>query len=150
MTNRARIVPQSSVLFAATLSQKGGSAKIIQGCKQGLWVAYISTDIIDEVSENLHEKYPDYVENFFHLLDTTHFIIIKKISDAKIEHYKNVIADIDDAHILALVSYVKANYLITLDEKHFIRNKQVAKKTKFTIVTPKTFLATMRQNEKHL
>ena len=138
------IVPQSSVLFSAIVSSIGGSAMIIQGCHNNIWQGFISENIKQEVTRNLRIKYPDKESALKDIIEYAHFKIVGKITSKRIEDYKDIIKDIDDAHVLALAKQVKADFLITLDQTHFIRDEQVAKTSGINIMIPKDFLKLMR------
>jgi uncharacterized FlgJ-related protein len=56
MSKKIKIVPQSSVLFSATISSGGGSAKIIEGCHNLFWQGFISENMKEEVIHNLQIK----------------------------------------------------------------------------------------------
>lgn len=138
------IVPQSSVLFSAVISSAGGSSRIIQGCHDNIWRGFISENIKQEVARNLKIKYPNKESSLEDLIEYAHLKIVGKITSERIENYKDIIKDIDDAHVLALTKQVKADFLITLDQAHFIRDKQVAIRSGINIMIPKNFLKLMR------
>lgn len=105
----------SSVLFAATLSQTGGSAKLFTLKKLKLQTSRI---VLTEVERNIRGKLENYyLDRFFMLVSK--MIILEQSPDNKlISEAKNAIVD-KDAIILAEGKISKTNVIVTLDQKHF-------------------------------
>lgn len=126
----------SSVLFSATSSPTGGSAKIFT---ENLKLI-VSTYVLTEVERNVRSKLANYHLNRFFLL-VDRLIILNRIPNQRqIEEAKKVIAE-KDATILASAKLAKSQILLTLDQKHFLTPKveEFMKPTK--ILTPKMFFA---------
>ncbi len=134
-----KIFLDSSVIIAALLSEKGGSAKIVKLCEAKLLKIYISEDVIKEIEEVLGRKMPEAKPLFKKLLVFAHF---KKVT-VTVSHIKRAkawISDENDAKILAAAKQSKVDYLITLDINDFIRDSSVSRKSGLVIVTPADFL----------
>lgn len=112
----------SSVLFTATNSPTGGSAKLftLKGIK-----LIVSPWVLTETERNVRAKLHDYhLDRFFHLAGQTQ--IFKAQLDSKlIQKAQKVIAK-KDAVILAEARLSKSDFLVTLDRKDFL-NEKVAK-----------------------
>ncbi|MEK7127705.1 MAG: type II toxin-antitoxin system VapC family toxin [Patescibacteria group bacterium] len=105
----------SSVLFAATLSQTGGSAKLFTLKKLKLQTSRI---VLTEVERNVREKLENYYLDRFFMLVAKMAILEQNPDDKLILESKKVIVD-KDAIILAEGKISKANVIVTLDQKHF-------------------------------
>lgn len=106
----------SSVLFSAVNSITGGSSKLFTLKKIRL---VTSTTVLAEVERNVRKKLESYhLDRFFMLVDK--MVILNQIPIIRqIEKAKKVIA-IKDAVILSEGKTSKANYMVTLDQKHFL------------------------------
>lgn len=125
----------SSVLFSAVNSPAGGSAKLftIQNLK-----LCTSALVLTEVERNIRDKLEFYhLERFFFLVNK--LVIISTVPTKKeISEAEKVIAK-KDAVILSSAKISKSDYILTLDQKHFL-TAQVAKFTKPTrVFTPQLF-----------
>ena len=136
-----KVLIQSSALFSAILSAKGGSRAILDLGKQGRIQLYTSQDIIDEVKENLHQDYPEYFNQIDMFVKNYNLEIYSKLSDKEALRFKTgYIDDPDDVHVVAVADKLDIDYLISLDKKHFLQNTQLAKKLDIRIVSPGEFL----------
>lgn len=125
----------SSVLFSASLSPTGGSAKLFT-IKNLYLIA--SSLVLTEVERNVREKLEDYHLRRFLLLVEKLKIIDQIPTDLQIKQAEKIIAK-KDAAILASVKEAKIDILFTLDRKHFLtpRVEEFLKPTK--VLTPKMF-----------
>lgn len=106
----------SSVLFSAVNSPTGGSSKIFT-LKNIKLVA--SKVVLTETERNVRSKLHDYhLERFFMLVEKIK--ILQQLPNIKlIRKTKKIIAE-KDSVILAESHESKANFLVTLDRKHFL------------------------------
>jgi len=130
----------SSTLIAALFSPKGGSGTLLSICEAKIIQGYISTEVIEEVEFVIKRKFPEVLELFREIVKASRLKIIKIRKKGQIEKAATWISDPNDAHVLAAAKQSKADYLITLDTKHFIKDKSVAKKAGLIIMTPGEFL----------
>ena len=136
-----KVLVQSSVLFAATLSVTGGSREILKLGKEKVLKVYTSQDIIDEVREHIEGKYPEFTGALERILDSYNLRILRSFSDRALAQFKDgYVSDPDDIHVIAAAKKVKVDYLITLDKKHFLNNAQLPQKVGISIVSPGVFL----------
>lgn len=112
----------SSVLFSAVNSPTGGSSKLFT-LKNIKLIA--SKVVLTETERNVRNKLHDYhLERFFMLAEKLE--ILKQLPDTKfIEETKKIIVE-KDSVILAESHKSKADFLVTLDRKHFL-TESVAK-----------------------
>lgn len=132
---RRKVFLDSSVFFTAVNSPTGGSAKLFT-LKNFKLVT--SSLVLTEVERNIRKKLESYhLKRFFLLVQKLE--ILKQEPDHKlIQKAKNVIAK-KDAVILAEAKMAKADYLITLDRKHFLTSKVIKFLKPKKIFTPKMF-----------
>lgn len=112
----------SSVLFTAVNSPAGGSAKLFTLSKIKLITSKV---VLAEVERNIRQKLQSYhLERFFMLVSKLE-ILGQNPNESLIRQAKEKIAE-KDAVILAEAKMAKADFLITLDRKHFL-TESVAK-----------------------
>lgn len=106
----------SSVLFSAVNSPIGGSSKLFTLKNIKLITSKV---VLAETERNVRNKLYDYhLERFFILVNKLE--ILKQLPDTKlIKKTKRVIAE-KDSIILAESHKSKADFLVTLDRKHFL------------------------------
>ena len=131
----------SSVLFTATNSPTGGSAKLFTLKNIKLMVSPL---ILTETERNVRNKLHSYqLERFFTLVEKL-LILDQKPDLNLVKRAKKVIAE-KDAAILAEAKMVKPNFLVTLDKKDFL-NEKVARFLKPTaVLTPKVLLEILQE-----
>lgn len=106
----------SSVLFSATNSPTGGSAKLFTLTKIHLVTSPV---VLTEVERNVRKKLQSYhLERFFMLVKKL-TILQQKPNSRIIARAKKVIVA-KDAVILSEAKQAKADVLVTLDTKHFL------------------------------
>ena len=111
-----KVFVDSSVLFTAVNSPLGGSAKLFTVKNIELVTSIL---VLTEVERNVRKKLQSYhLERFFMLVDQLK-IISQTPKDLFIRKAKEVIVP-KDAIILAEAKQAKADYLVTLDKKHFL------------------------------
>lgn len=132
-----RILFNASVVLAGLKSPKGGSGKLLSMVRKSQFIGIISETIADEIIRNsgkigiTEEKLNKKVSNLFKEIS-------KAPSENIIEQYKSIVKDLGDAHVLASAKENKADFLITLDQKHLLILKDKIKN--FKIVSPGDFL----------
>ena len=106
----------SSVIFSAVNSPPGGSSKIFTLKNIKLLTSKV---FLTETERNVRNKLNDYhLERFFMLVDKLK--ILKQLPNNKfIKKAKKVIVE-KDSIILAESYKSKADFLVTLDRKHFL------------------------------
>lgn len=106
----------SSVLFSAVNSPTGGSSKIFT-LKN---IRLITSDVVlTETERNVRNKLHDYHLERFFMLVTKIKVLQQLPNNQLIEKAKKIIAE-KDSVILAESYKSKANFLVTLDQKHFL------------------------------
>jgi len=128
-----RVFLDSSVLFTAVNSPIGGSAKLFTLKKIQLITSKV---VLAEVERNIHQKLENYHLKRFFLLASKMEILGPLPDKRLIEKAKKVIVK-KDAVILAEAKQARADFLITLDKKHFLTVKAINFLMPKKIFTPK-------------
>lgn len=106
----------SSVIFTAVNSPTGGSAKLFTLKKVELLT---SKTVLAEVERNVRKKLESYhLDRFFLLAEK--LVIRAGGPEVKLINQAKKVIHPKDAVILAEAKRAKADYLITLDKKHFL------------------------------
>lgn len=138
LAQKIKVFVDSSVFFTAVNSPSGGSAKIFS-LASGKIILIASPVVLAEVERNVKGKLVKESLKRFFLLVKKIIILKQKPNKKLIKKAKKVIIE-KDAVVLAEAKQAKADYLLTLDKKHFM-NKKVEKFIKSSkVVTPKILL----------
>lgn len=131
----------ASVVLAGLKSPKGGSGKILSWANKRKIKGVISEIILDEVLRNASKIGFDKP-----VLEKK----VKKIFQIEVapkqeivNQYGSIVIYFGDAHVLASCKQSKADFLVTLDQKHLLVLKNQIKK--FKIVTPGQFIEMISQ-----
>lgn len=135
-----RVFVDSSVLFTAVNSLSGGSAKLFTLKRSRLLVSRV---VLTEVERNVRQKLRSYhLDRFFELVKQ--LSVVSGLPDRSlVRRAKGVIAE-KDTVILAEAKRVGADYLVTLDRKHFLTEKVMAFLWPKRAVTPKILLGKLK------
>lgn len=134
-----KIFLDSSVIVAAVLSPSGGSFHLFQEAQLKRIKIYLSSLVSTEVVRVLQRKYPDKLSTFYRLITDTPINFIKDPSQKSVAALLKFINP-DDAPILASALKSQAQFLITLDRKHFLTKTIRQTKLLIKICTPKEFI----------
>lgn len=126
----------SSVLFSAVNSPTGGSSKLFTLKNIRLITSKL---VLTETERNVRKKLHEYhLERFFMLVNKLE--IIKQLPDEKlIKKARKVIVEKDSA-ILAESKQSSADFLVTLDKKHFLTKQAVEFLLPQKVLTPKMLI----------
>lgn len=111
--------------------------------KAGKISGVISEIVLDEVLRNCSrlalnkEKTLNQIKKIFKLIS-------KAPAESSVNSWKNIIVDFGDAHLLASAHELKADYLVTLDQKHLLVLQKKVKSVR--IVSPKELIEKQRLN----
>lgn len=132
----------SSVLFSAVNSPTGGSSKLFTLKNIKLTT---SKTVLTETERNIREKLHAYHLDRFFMLVSKMQILKQLPDDALIKKTKKVIAQ-KDAIILAESKKSDADFLATLDRKHFLTKPVTEFLFPQKAVTPKSLIETIEKN----
>lgn len=126
----------SSVLFTAVNSPLGGSAKLLT-LKKINWV--VSTLVLTEVERNIRDKLQDYHLDRFFMLKKK-LTILSQVPNKHQVKEAQIVSVAKDAPILACAKLSRADFLITLDKKHFLTERVVGFMKPTKVLMPKDLL----------
>ena len=110
----------ANIFVAASASTEGGSSLLLELCVQGKATAVTTRLILRESERNIQSKLKDEaLVRFYNLLARLNPTVIRLPVQGDIDEAAMVV-NIKDAHVLAAARSSRAEYLITLDRKHFL------------------------------
>lgn len=130
---RVRVFLDSNVLLTAVCDKNSDSGKLLRMCKEGKFTGIISNEILKECYHKL-KNYPELQEKFNELVHNLEMVVI---SYKDIDKYTSMIIDLNDRHVLAGAEVGFADYLVTLNWKHFFSSS--AKKRLAGYPIPRVF-----------
>jgi len=135
-----RLFLDANVFVAASASTQGGSALLLEISRKGLFEIVTSHLALLEAERNVRKKLPSSaLKRYHHLLETTPLRMTPSPTAEEFRRYQNLIHE-KDAPILAAAVAGKADFLITLDQRHFMTEPLRRAHLPLKIVTPGQFL----------
>jgi putative PIN family toxin of toxin-antitoxin system len=128
----------TNVLIAGAASVTGASAAVLDLCEAESIQMVISRQVLVEADRNFSAKLPGLVEPFRQFIRNLAPLMVEDPPIAAVERFAGLI-DRKDAPILAAAIESKADFLITLDKKHFLKQK-IQRDIPIEICTPSDFL----------
>lgn len=130
----------SSILVAASASKTGGSSYLLGLSRQKKIKGLVSLDSVGEARKNVNLKLGlKRKQRFiFYLKNAKLKLVPEPLAEEIAECEKIIFAK--DAPILAAAKKSKANYLVTLNRKHFFQPKVINFAKPLKIVTPKDLI----------
>jgi len=126
----------ASVIIAALLSPNGGSAQLFKYITLKKIIGITSQTVIEEILEEEKfikiSKSREEIEKF---IAGSGLIVRKSVGETDIEKYRYSI-DIEDAHLVAGANLTKCDYLVSLDQKHVLRQDIKEQFLPLKIVSP--------------
>ena len=134
-----RVFVDANVFVAAAASAEGGSALLLElGGKRTIEVVTSRLALL-ESERNVRKKLsPSALKRFHRLLKKLPLLITPAPPTEQARPFQDLIHE-KDAPILAAAVASKADYLITLDQRHFMTDKIRRAHPPLKIVTPREF-----------
>lgn len=116
-TSRAResVFLDSSVLLTAICEERSDSARLLQRCEDGTFLGVISNKVLEECCS----KVQNLPEQRNRLASIAKYLKMVLVADQELECHTDI-ADPNDRHVLAGALAAHADYIATLDWKHFL------------------------------
>ena len=133
-----RVYFDASVIIAAFLSPKGGSALLFKYIKAGKISGITSQTAIEEILDKT-EKLKKPKEEIEHFIAASGLVVRKSINMEEILPYQDLV-DLEDTHLIAGAHLTKCTHLVTLDQKHLLRSDIQEKFLPLRILSPKELL----------
>lgn len=138
-----RVFLDANVFVAAAGSSKGGSALLLEMGKRGLLEIVSSHLALLEAERNIRKKLPGTLKRFHRLLEEVPLLIVPTPSAEEIRRCQTLINE-KDAPILAAAASSRSDFLITLDQRHFLSGKLRQAHFPFKVATPRDFFSAFR------
>ena len=135
----------SSALFAGIVSASGASRALLILAEAKLVTIIVSEQVLAETERALARKIPRALPSYREALRATGLRILRDPTPKQIEPYKNIIAHKTDVPIVVAAIQAKADYLVTLNRRHFIDDPDVAIRSELRIGTPGDALTWVRK-----
>jgi putative PIN family toxin of toxin-antitoxin system len=130
----------ANVFFAGCVSKDGASAFVLELARRKRIEVHASKLVLREADRNLRQKVLPVVLKVFHrFLQKTRIHIVVTPIEKTMELYQDMI-DPKDLPVLAAAIVSKADFLLTLDRKHFLSSGLSEKIKKPRILSPSDFL----------
>ena len=137
---KTRIFLDASVFIAASKSQSGGSALVLEVCQSRRFQAISSRAALWEARQNIKWKFSDNeLVNFYRQVANLDLEMAEPATEEENTQYAQII-DKKDAHVLASAIKWHADILVTLDRKHFKTESIERARLPLIIMTPGEFL----------
>lgn len=140
MTAVPRLFLDASVFIAAAGSETGGSVLVLELGRRGMVQVISSRLVLLEAERNIQAKLRrDALLRFYREIASLKLELVESPTRHE-THAKEQIIHPKDAHVLAAAEKGHAEFLLTLDRKHFMSAMVLHAGLPFQIVTPGDFL----------
>ncbi len=119
---RTKVFIGTGVLIAGVASAPGASATVLDLCEAEIAEMVISRQVLIEADRNFSCKLPGLVTQFCRFIQSLAPVMVEDPPIKAVEKAANLI-DRKDATIGAAAPEAKIDYLISLDKKHFLKQK---------------------------
>ncbi len=123
MKKSHRIFLDTSVIFAAVLSETGGARKLFRFGEAGVLKLIIGKSVIRECEQVVRRKAPTSLPALAYLLELGMVEISTQSPDDFIEQAIAIVAYEPDAYVLAEAIGAEPDWFITHDKAHFLNVK---------------------------
>jgi predicted nucleic acid-binding protein len=135
----------SSALFAGVVSASGASRALLLLAEAGLVSSTVSEQVVAETERAVARKIPRALPNYREALRATGLRIVGDPSPTEIEAHKDIVKHQTDVPIVVAAMQVKADYLVTLNRRHFVDDPNVAARSGLRIGAPGDALVWVRE-----
>ena len=144
MQAETRVFLDTSVLFAAVLSETGGSRLILKLGEASVLQLFVGLRVLQEAEGVLARKADQHKGRFALLLDRANIVVGPSPDKGALEQAGAIVDYTPDAYVLAEAIAASSDYFVSLDRKHLVDNPR-AVVLPFPIGTPGDFLAWFRE-----
>lgn len=129
---RQTVFLDSTVLLTAVSCEQSDSACLLQRCEDGTFLGVISNKVLEECCNKVQNR-PEYRNRLANIAKHLRMVLV---TDQDLECHTKI-ADPDDRHVLAGALAANADYIATLDWKHFLSPSAKARLKEYPI--PRVF-----------
>ena len=143
---KCKVFFDSSALFAGVFSATGG-ARLIMKLAEGKHLRLIvSQQVLAETERSLRAKAPDVLGRYALLLREINVEVVPDPAPEELTPYITLLPHREDVPILVAALKAKADYLVTLNRKHFLEVPGLAEKVGLPMGTPGDFITWYREH----
>jgi predicted nucleic acid-binding protein len=142
--SRANLFLDSSAVFAGVVSPSGAARALLLLAEAGVITTTISEQVIAETERALARKVPHALSYYREALRRAGVRIVHDPSVEEVQAHRNLISHPADVPIVLAAMKTRADYLVTLNRRHFIDDPEVAARSGLRIGTPGDALAWVR------
>ena len=125
MINRSyRVFLDTSVIFAAVLSEKEGARKLFQLGEVGVIQLVAGPNVLRECEDVVRRKVPGSLPTLAYLLELAKIEVISNPHDDQVENAKAIVEYEPDAYVLAEAMEAEPDWFITHDKQHFLKKRK--------------------------
>ncbi len=121
MSRSYRVFLDTSVIFAAVLSEKGGARKLFQLGEAGVIQLIIGPNVLRESEAVVRRKVPASLPSLAYLLELARVEVTSNPRDDQVEKAKSIVAYEPDAYVLAEAMSAEPDWFVTHDKQHFLK-----------------------------
>lgn len=142
MSGNRKVFLDTSVIFAAVLSETGGARQVFRLGEAGVLQLLVGPNVLMECEGVVRRKAPETLPLLAVLLERGKIETIPTYTKENLATARTVIAYEPDAYVLAEAIAAGPDWFITHDKAHFLENKSTAD-LKFRIGTPGDLLQSL-------
>jgi len=135
LTRNRKIFLDTSVIFAAVLSELGGARKLFRLGEAGLLQLVVGKNVLRECEQVIRRKAPESLPNLAYLLELGMVDVSTGSSEDFIKQANAIVSYKPDAYVLAEAIASDPDWFITHDKAHFL-DANKGKNLAFGIGTP--------------
>jgi predicted nucleic acid-binding protein len=143
MKRSHRVFLDTSVIFAAILSETGGARMLFRLGEAGIIQLIVGSNVLRECEEVVRRKALASLPTLAYLLELGMVEIVARSPDEFIEQAKAIVFYEPDAYILAEAMAAEPDWFITHDKAHFL-NANLGSSFTFHIGTPGDFIQALQ------
>jgi predicted nucleic acid-binding protein len=135
LTKNRKVFLDTSVIFAAVLSEKGGARKVFLLGEAGVLQLIVGRNVLRECEDVIRRKVPESLPRLAYLMELGGLEIVSGSVDDYIQQAKTIVSYEPDAFVLAEAMAADPDWFITHDKTHFLDAKN-GSNLSFIVGTP--------------
>ena len=143
-TQKPTIFADASVLFSSAFSESGGARLLFRLAEFHVATILISPAVLSEAEQALRRKAPQALGHLALLLDAANSQVVDNAPLQEVAFWNQIVGYGPDAGVIATAVAAGAEYLVTLDRRHILGNKQLLQSLPLVAGTPGDCLAWLR------
>lgn len=144
MESVAKVFVDTSVVFAAVLSETGGARVVLKLGEAGAARLLVSRQVLREAEGALKRKAPEMLPLLSVLLERAGVEVIATAPRKSVDVLLTAVGHAGDAQVVADASGAGCDYLVTLDKAHLLGNQRIRRRVPCLVGTPGEFIAWYR------